>query len=359
MSLPPLLRFLARRALAIALTLVVATASIYAIAMLAPAHQRVELYLPKNLPPNISQERLDHLIDLLIEKHGLNDPFPVQYGRWASRLIRGEWGWSPILRQDVLAALLSRTPATAELAFFATLVFLPLGIVSGAIAGSGRGSAIDTLFRLSAFVATAIPPFILALLLLGLFYVALPLFPPGRLSLANDLAMSSSGFRAYTGMYTLDGLLNGRLDITLDALRHLVLPVATIAVMHWATLGRITRAALIETLQEEHTTAALARGLPARRVVWRHALRLAAIPGLTSSALSAASLITGVFVAERVFGLHGISELAAQSLSTIPDASLAVGFSVFSVLLVLPLMLALDLARAILDPRIREGILRA
>jgi peptide/nickel transport system permease protein len=341
------------------LSLLVTTAAIYAIAMLAPAEQRAALYLPSNLPPHLSAEQIQHLTDLAIERNGLDDPFPVQYGRWAGRLLRGEWGWSPILRQDVLAALLTRVPDTAELALFATLVFLPLGLISGALAGAQRGRPLDAAFRLAAFASTSIPPFILGLLLLALFYVAWPLFPPGRLSLANDLFVRSDSFRSLTGFLTVDGLLNGRPDISLDALRHLVLPVATIGLLHWATLGRITRAALIETLQEPHATASLARGLPRRRVIWRHAFRLAAVPGLTSSALSAASLVTGVFVVEIIFGLHGISELAVAALGTIPDASLAVGFSVFCVLLVLPLMLALDLAKAALDPRIREGVLRA
>jgi len=356
---PPLLRFLLRRALAMPLSLVATTAAIYAIAMLAPAEQRAALYLPSNLSPHLSEEQIQHLTDMAIEVNGLDDPFPIQYGRWAVRLFRGEWGWSPILRQDVLEALLTRVPVTAELALFTTLVFLPLGLVSGALAGANRGRPLDAIFRLAAFASTAFPPFILALLLLAIFYVAWPLFPPGRLGLHNDLFVRSGSFHMLTGFLTIDSLLNGRPDITLDALRHLVLPVTTIGLLHWATLGRITRAALVETLQETYTTASLARGLPRRRVIWRHALRLAAVPGLTSSALSAASLVTGVFVAEIIFGLHGISELAVAALSTIPDAPLAVGFSVCSVLLVLPLMLGLDLAKAALDPRIREGILSA
>jgi peptide/nickel transport system permease protein len=101
--------------------------------------------------------------------------------------------------------------------------------------------------------------------------------------------------------------------------------------------------------------AARARGVPTRRVVWRHALRNAIGPGLTSVALSAASVMTSVYVVEAVFDFPGVSQLIAGSLQGTPDAAVAMGFAVFSVLLVLPLMLALDVVQIVMDPRQRAG----
>ncbi|MCA9978501.1 MAG: ABC transporter permease, partial [Anaerolineales bacterium] len=160
----------------------------------------------------------------------------------------------------------------------------------------------------------------------------------------------------YTGFLTLDGLLNGRIDVTLDAFRHLVLPVFTLSLAHWATLGRVTRVAMIEEIDKEYITSARARGLYNRSVVWRHAFRNALLPALTSSLLSAASLVTGVFVVEVIFSIKGLSELITKGIGAFtPDTPLALGFAVYSVLLVLPIMMVLDLLKAIVDPRLREG----
>ena len=167
--------------------------------------------------------------------------------------------------------------------------------------------------------------------------------------------MNSDQFRQYTGLLTIDGLLNGRPDVSLDAIRHLVLPVFTLVIAHWATLGRVTRATMIEELQKEYVVAAKARGIPGRSIIWRHTLRNAIAPALTSSLLSAASLITGVFVVEIIYNFHGLSEIAVRSMEFTPDAPAALGFAIYSVIVVLALMFILDIIQSSLDPRIREG----
>jgi peptide/nickel transport system permease protein len=175
----------------------------------------------------------------------------------------------------------------------------------------------------------------------------------------TGLDLHASSFTSYTGLLTVDGLLNGRLDISLEALRHLVLPVFTLSLAHWATLGRVTRAAMIEELGKEYVVAARSRGLPNRWVIWRHAFRNAAPPALTSTALTAASLVTGVYIIEAVFDFPGVSTLITRGLGYIPDTALAVGFAVYSVLVVLLLMLALDIIQASINPYIREEMTRA
>lgn len=352
--LSPILKFVLRRLLWVLITLLVITAIIYGVVMLAPVEVRARLYMGKRVRMFMPPELERRTIERIIREHGLNDPYPIQYFRWASRLIRGEWGWSPILRSDVLDALLVRTPATAELTFYSLLLFIPLGLVSGAAVGWKQGRIADHGFRLAAFIATSIPPFILGLVLLSVFYVGLHWFLPGQLGVSESLAIRASSFKTFTGLLTIDGLLNGRLDISLDAMRHLVLPVVTLSLVHWATLGRVTRASMIEELGKEYIVAAHARGLPQRRVLWRHALRNAMVPALTSSALSAASLVTGVYIVEVVFGWPGVSKLITSSMWQ-PDASLAAGFAVYSVLVVLLVMILLDVVQAIADPRIREG----
>lgn len=350
------LAFALRRLLIIPITLLVVTMVLYSFFMSVPAEERAALYLPPNTPRVVTAERMEIIINNIIEEHGLNEPFLKQYGSWASGLLRGDWGYSPTFNAPVLELLQRRTAVTLELTFYALLTLIPLGIISGVISGWRPGSKRDSSFRTIAFIATSIPPFILGMFMLSIFYVGLGWFPPERTGLIELLLRTStSTFKPITGFLTIDGLLNGRLDVTTDALRHLVLPVFTLSLAHWATLGRVTRVAVINETSQSYVMAAKARGLLHRQVVWRHVFRNVLLPALTSSSLSAASLITGVFVVEVVFNYKGLSELVTRSLrSSAPDAALAMGFAIYSVLLVLPIMVLLDMLKGLADPRVRE-----
>ncbi|WP_420641156.1 ABC transporter permease [Candidatus Leptofilum sp.] len=351
------LTYVLRRLLIIPVTLLAVTIVLYSFFMSVPAEERAALYMPPNQPRIMSAEKLENLTNRIIEENGLNDPFLQQYGRWASGLLSGDWGYSPSFNAPVLDLLQRRTAVTLELAFYALLTLIPLGIISGVVAGWRPGSRQDSSFRTAAFIATSIPPFILGMFLLSIFYVGLGWFPPGRTGLIElTLRASTSSFQTITGFLTIDGLLNGRLDVTKDALRHLALPVFTLGLAQWATLGRVTRVAVINEASQSYVMAARARGLLQRQIVWRHVFRNVLLPVLTSSSLSAASLITGVFVVEVVFDYKGLSELVTRSLrDTAPDAALAMGFAIYSVLLVLPIMLLLDLLKGLVDPRVRKA----
>ena len=353
--MPPLLRHLINRILSIPITLFIITAALYAVVMLTPAETRATLYMPRNTSPRMTEEQYQKLLDQMIERYHLNDPYPVQYFYWIGNLVQGNWGYSETLQEDVLTAILRRTPATAELTLYSILVFIPLGLISGVIAGSRQNQLADHPFRLTAFIATSLPPFILGLVLMAVFYVDLHWFAPGRSSSAVSVVVNAEQFRQFTGLLTIDGLLNRRPDVSLDALRHLVMPVFTLAIAHWATLGRVTRATMIEELKKEYVVAAKARGIPEHKIIWRHALRNAIAPALTSSLLSAASLLTGVFVVEIIFNFHGVSVVAVRSMAFIPDAPAALGFAIYSVIVVLIMMGILDLIQSGLDPRIREA----
>lgn len=351
----PFAKFLLRRLLAIPVTLLVITAVLYAIVMVAPPEERAALYFPPRQPRILTAEQIETMTKRLIAEHGLDQPHPVQYINWLGNLLRGDWGWSPTFNADVLELLLIRTPVTAELTLYSVLLLIPLGLISGVIAGWRHHSRADALFRFSAFLAASIPPFILGLLMMSIFYVGLRWFPVGRSSIL-DVVLRRPTFTYYTGFLTIDGLLNGRPEVTLDALRHLAMPVITLSLAHWATLGRVTRAAMVEQIDKEYIVAARSRGLRNRSIIWRHAFRNVLLPALTSSSLSAAALITGVFVVEVIFSLRGLSELITKGMGAFtPDTPLALGFAVYSVLLVLPIMFVLDLLKALADPRISEG----
>ncbi len=324
--------------------------------MLTPAEERATLYLPKNTG-RMTEEQIQKLINLIIERNQLNASFPVQYVAWLNSLAHGTWGWSPTLNEDVLEGLLRRTPTTVELTLYSLLLFIPLGIITGSVAAGSAHKKKDVTLQVSAFIATAMPTFILALFLISVFYAGLKWFPPGRVGTAVSAVVSGSSFHQYTGLLTIDGLLNARPDVTVDALRHLVLPVFTLSLFHWATLQRITRAAMLDEIGKEYMLAIKAKGITQRRAVWHHALRNVYSPVLTSSILSAASLLTGVFVVEIIYNYPGVSHVITQGIASIPDAPAAVGFAVYSIVAVLSLMFILDVIQAWLDPRYREGIL--
>ena len=349
---------LVKRFFSLFLTLLITTVVLYATVMLTPPETRATLFISqKSSASHRTEEQYKRLIQQIIAQNHLNDPFPVQYYYWVSNLFKGNWGYSNVLQEDVSEAMIRRTPVTAELTLYSLLVFIPLGIICGGIAGSQQNKLADHSFRVSAYIATSLPPFILALILLAIFYIDLYWFAPGRVSDTINRVLVSGNFQTYTGLLTIDGLLNGRPDVTLDALRHLAMPVITLTLVHWATLGRIPRAAKIEENRLDYTVAARSRGISEHNITWKHMLPNAVAPALTSSLLSAASLLTGVFVVEIIFNLHGISDIAVSSMQNVPDAAAALGFTIYSVFVVFILMTLLDVLQSLLDPRIRKAVL--
>ncbi len=353
--MPPFLKYLIRRLISIPISLMLITMVLYGFMMLTPPQERASLYYPRRVD-RLTPERIQRLTEEIIEKHGLNQPYPVQYVNWAASLVKGEWGYSPLLQSDVLPALLRRAGPTLELTLYTMLLFIPTGIWSGLKAGRRPNGRFDTIFRFGAFASISLPQFILGIFLLDIFYIGLHWFFPERMSLGTSLIVSSESFHAYTGLLTVDGILNGAWGVTLDAFRHLILPVISLGLLNWATLARVARVSTIEEFHKEHIVAARARGVPADRLVNRHIFRNIISPSLTSSALGATTLFTGAIVIEHTFNIKGISALL-QSITAIPDAPAVMGFAVFCVLCVLGIMFILDLVQAILDPRYRDGVL--
>jgi ABC-type dipeptide/oligopeptide/nickel transport system permease component len=351
---PTLLQFILRRLFYAVSSFFVITLVLYGAIMLVPAEARAELYIPKGRG-RISE----NFIPVMIRDHHLDDPFPIQYAYWLGSLFAGTWGYSPTLQDDVLHALLQRTPITMELALYSLLTFIPLGLWSGLRAGWTPGKPWDASFQGLAFLGLSMPPVILGMLLITVFYARLGWFPLGRLDTVLSLQMAKEGFHAYTGMMTIDSILNGRFDVLLDAVKHLVLPVLTLSIYHWATQGRIARAMIIVERRKEYLLAAKGRGVSESRLIWRHALRNILAPSLTGIALSAASILTGAYVVEIIFALNGISNVIVVATTSQPDAPAVLGFSVYSVILIITLMLILDVLQVLVDPRVREETLKS
>lgn len=351
------LKYLAGRILIAIITIFLVSVVMFGIIYLSPLETRISLFMPPNVPMRvlIDEEAFKRLENRIIEENHLNDSFPIQYGLWVKNSYQNKGGWSPTLRMEVLPALLARTPATLELTLYSLIMISALTLFSGMQAARFKDRPADYLIRILSVSASAIPLFILALFLMAIFYINLKW--TSMTGLDMSLLESKGGFHAYTGVMTLDGLFNGRMDVTLTAFRRLLLPVLTITASQWAVLTRITRNSAIEELQKEYVLAAKARGASNQFILWHHVFRNILAVFLTNTALSASGIVTGVFIVECIFLWPGVSEILYHTGSFVPDAPAVIGFAIYSVIVVLSIMLILDMIQALVHPTISQSML--
>lgn len=229
------------------------------------------------LPPTASFEE----IEALREKLGYNDPVFVQYGRFMSNALRGDFGQSYNYHEPALRVVLERVPATATLAFTAFLISLLVGIPAGIISAVKRNSALDMVIRSFALLGQCIPAFWLGIMMMLLFAVKLKWLP-------------TSGFEDWDG---------------------LILPSVTLGLFSVATITRMLRSNMIEIMGKEYIDTARAKGLDNRTVVMKHAFKNALSSVLTVMGLQIAGLLGGAVITETVFAWPGIGRLLVQSIN--------------------------------------------
>jgi peptide/nickel transport system permease protein len=291
-------------------------------------------------------------IDLIIEKYGLNDPLPIQYIRWISQVLQGNLGWSKSINMPVSEAIVTLFPATLELVIFSIPMIILLGILLGVLSAVYRDTIIDHVTRSLAIIGWSLPTFWSAIILLSIFYGGFHMFPPGRLSPDIDFIVNSPEFIRYTGLNIIDGLLNGRLDVVIDAINHIILPDINLTIVIVALPMRIMRSSMLEALSKEYIVAARAKGLSNWVVIYKHALRNALIPLVTIAGTLTAGLITGVVITETVFNYHGLGYWAARAATQL-DIPAVLGFALFVGVVYVVANLIVDILYAYIDPRIR------
>jgi peptide/nickel transport system permease protein len=164
--------------------------------------------------------------------------------------------------------------------------------------------------------------------------------------------VTSGAFRSYTQLLTIDALLNGRFDVFLDALKHMVLPILTLSYLSWATFLRVTRSSMLEVLRQEYVTTARAKGLPERDVIFKHAQPNAMIPVVTLAGFAVVGLMGGVVITETVFDFPGIGKAAAEAAGAL-DVVTVLGFALFNGVILIVANLVVDVIYAFVDPRVR------
>lgn len=340
-----MLNYIIRRLLQLPIILFGVTLLIFAMLMLVTPYERLALYLADQ-PERTSD------VNVLVDLYGLNDPLPVQYARWMGRVLQGDLGFSYRGHQPVAQALLQHLPPTVELALWSVIPIMVVGIRLGVLAAVNQNKPVDHAVRIFSIVGWSFPIYVFGLMALMVFYAKLDWFPAGRLSEWALRAVEAPEYLQITRMNTFDSLINGRFDIFLDALRHLVLPVISLSYLSWALILRVTRSSMLEALRQDYVTTARAKGLPESVVINKHVRKNAMIPVATIGGLTIIGLMGGVVITETVFNLHGLGWFFADSALHL-DVVSVLGFTLFNAVLVVLGNLGADILYAYLDPRVR------
>ena len=291
-------------------------------------------------------------INAIIDQYGLDENFFVQYTTWARQALRGNLGFSRSSSEPVMLTIRKRLPASTELAFFALLPVIGLGILFGTAAALHRDTFIDQFTRVFAIIGWSLPTFVFGLWLLIVFYGGFGLFGIGRISNRFVTEIATGSIATPTGFMILDALLAGRLDLLADALLHLVLPVTTLAVVSGAQIMRVMRSSLLDALSQDYVRTAKAKGLSKDAVNLKHARRNALIPVITLSGVAFAFLLNGVVVTETIFNYPGLGSWAATAAVQL-DIPAVLGFALLTAVIIVMANLLVDLLYAVVDPRIR------
>jgi len=341
------LNYIIRRLLLMVVVLIGVTLIIFALLTLFSPEQRASAFI----------KDIKQLSDInsIIRTYGLDRPVYIQYFNWLKQIFSGNFGWSTTVSRSVLDAFKFFFPNTLELALFSAPVIILVGIWLGTVSAVHRDKPVDHFTRMLAIVGWSLPTFWFGLILLMIFYGYFQgLFPPEALGYKAQTFVESAEFIRFTRLNTLDALLNGKLWIFVDAIRHLVLPVITLTVVQIALVMRIMRSSMLEVLGKGYVLTARAKGAEWKTVIKKHARRNALIPVVTVSGWLFAALMAGVVITETIFNRKGLGWWWAKAATQldIPAVLMAV---LFNGILFVITNLIIDILYAYIDPRVRLG----
>ena len=278
---------------------------------------------------------------------GLDRPLYEQYWDYLSGILQLDLGSSFITNRDVVDDFLQRFPATIELTVAAMVFAIGIGIPLGMYTAKRRGTWVDSAGSVVSLIGISIPIFFLGLVLKFLFAIQLPILPDsGRIDLIEY------SIPRVTNLMTVDTLLAGEFGGFVDALRHLVLPGIALGTIPLAIIMRITRASVIDVLNEDYVRTAHAKGLSSRVVDGRHVLRNALLPVVTVIGLQLGLLLGGAILTETIFGWGGVGKWIYDAVVNNDYQVIQSGVLLLALIFIL-VNLAVDVSYAFLNPRIR------
>ena len=265
---------------------------------------------------------------------GLDKPFYVQYVRFIANAVQGNFGKSYVSRVPALGLIMERFPATAELAVTAIFLAFIMGVGLGVLVSLKPYAFRNRLIMAGSLVNISMPTFLMGILLIMIFAVYLGILPPFGRGETVDLGFWRSGF------------------LNLNGIQHLILPAFTLGMYQLAVLLRLTRAGMREVLTEEYIKTAWSKGLPPRKVIFKHALRNVLIPVVTMTGLQFGELIAFSIVTETIFQWPGMGNLLLTSIYE-GDQPVIVTYIMLASLIILSLNIIVDILYAFLNPKIR------
>jgi peptide/nickel transport system permease protein len=277
---------------------------------------------------------------------GLDQPVYIQYLRFLGRAARLDFGNSSRSGRPVVDEFLERFPGTVELTICAMIFAIGVGIPLGYLAARKYGSWLDSASVVGSLLGVTIPVFFLAYLLRELFAVQLGWLPgSGRQEVRLDATH-------ITNFYVLDGLLTREWDASWDAILHLILPAIALGTIPLAIIVRITRASVLDVVNEDYVRTADAKGLATATVRRRHILRNALLPVSTTIGLQTGLLLSGAVLTETVFAFRGVGLTLFEAIGD-RDYSVLQGFILMLAIMYVVVNLLVDISYAVLDPRVR------
>lgn len=334
------LEFLLRRLGTSLFVLVGVSIITFFIARVVPANPAA-LYIG----PKARQEDIERVTIQL----GLDKPLPVQYAVYMQELLRGDLGNSISTKRPITEELAGRIPATLELLFSGMFIAILLGVPLGVLSARWQGKPFDWIVRVISIVGVSMPAFFLGLIFQIIFFRNLDLLPlAGRVD--SDLRFSHP-LTVITNFILLDSVLTSNWVTLKDALLHLALPAFTLAAYPIGLIARMTRAAMLEVLEQDYIRTAKAYGIRQYIVIYFYALKNAISPTLTVIGLTFAFALTGTFFVEVLFNWPGLGLFTVRSLLNL-DYPAIMGMTLFGATGYVLINLLVDLLQAWVDPRI-------
>jgi peptide/nickel transport system permease protein len=292
----------------------------------------------------VSQEEVARLR----HQYGLDRPLPLQYLQFVGRALRGDLGTSFTHQRPAGEVILDHLPATIELTFSAMLLALMFALPLGMASAMKRRGILDAGSSLSSLVGISIPGFLLGILLILIFGMRLEWLPiSGRIAYGVEL-------KNLTGYYVLDSLLGFNPAALLSAVKHLLMPAIALGSWTAAMTMRMTRASMLEVLQQDYILFARAKGLSETAVALKHALKNALVPVVSIIGLQFGSLLGGNMIIETVFGWPGLGRMTVEAIYARNYPLVQAAVLLYAVTYVI-VNLITDLTYLYLNPRIKEA----
>lgn len=332
-----MLSYLTRRVAGTIPVIILISLLVFLLIHAAPGDPATLLLSDEATPKEIAEARL---------RWGLDDPLYIQYLRFLMNALQGNLGISFRYSDSVLDLIGQRLPATAELAAFAIVIAIALGVPLGVWAGAKPNSWADNFGSFFGFFGISMPNFWFGIMLILIVSGYFHLLPSGG---RNTYGVPGE---TITGFYVLDSLITGNWPGVWDGLRHIAMPAVALGTNMMGILMRVTRSSVLEVTNEDYVRTARAKGLDERHVLWRHVLRNALVPIVTVVGLELGTLLSGSIIVETVFSWPGSGSLMISAIEA-RDYPLITGTVLAYTIAFVAINFTVDIFYAMIDPRIR------